>query len=85
MDETHFKDIFKPFQQIDGSITREFGGTGMGLALCQRLADLMKGDIQVQSVSGLGSVFTLNLTLPIMEQQADKTLGAGQSPQQSVA
>ena len=68
MDESHFKDIFKPFHQIDGSITREFGGTGMGLAISQRLVHLMKGDIQVQSILGLGTVFTVNIPLPIAEQ-----------------
>ena len=68
MDESHFKDIFKPFHQIDGSITREYGGTGMGLALCQRLVHLMKGEIEVQSISGLGTVFTVSLPLPIAYQ-----------------
>lgn len=70
IDPSHFEDIFKPFHQIDGSITREYGGTGMGLALCQRLVDIMKGEITVQSILGFGSVFTMNLSLPIAHKSS---------------
>lgn len=85
MERSHFKDIFKPFHQIDGSMTRKFGGTGMGLALCQRLVDIMKGEIIVQSISGLGSVFTLNLSLPIAENQYNEALETKQNSQQTAA
>ncbi|MEP6342415.1 MAG: ATP-binding protein [Maricaulaceae bacterium] len=70
IDRLHFEDIFKPFHQIDGSITREYGGTGMGLALCKRLVDIMKGEIIVQSILGFGSVFTMNLCLPIVQENS---------------
>jgi signal transduction histidine kinase len=53
--------LFKPFQQVDGSITRRFGGTGLGLALSQRLMELMKGRITVDSVKGKGSRFTVEI------------------------
>lgn len=56
--------LFQPFEQLDGSLTRKFGGTGLGLALCKRLAELMGGSIVVSSQLAAGSVFTLRVRLP---------------------
>ena len=53
--------IFQPFEQADSSVTRQFGGTGLGLTITKRLAELLGGDIKAQSVPGLGSVFTLTI------------------------
>ncbi len=57
------EDIFKSFEQVDGSISRKYGGTGLGLAVTKQLVELHGGEINVNSQEGKGSSFTI--TLPI--------------------
>lgn len=55
--------IFEDFRQLDGSSTRHFGGTGVGLGLCKKLATALGGEIQLASEVGVGSVFSLRLPM----------------------
>jgi len=61
--------IFESFTQADSSTTRKFGGTGLGLTISKRLAELMDGNLQVISTPGIGSQFSLLLTLEIIDAQ----------------
>ena len=60
--------IFKAFTQGDGSTTRQYGGTGLGLTICQQLVELMGGRIWVESEPHRGSAFHFVVTLPISAQ-----------------
>jgi signal transduction histidine kinase len=62
--------IFEDFRQLDGSSTRQYGGTGLGLSLCQKLAHALGGSIRVTSEVGMGSVFSLLLPTAPAESQA---------------
>ncbi len=57
MSDQELRRLFQPFVQADSSITRQFGGSGLGLVISQKLTQLMRGRIAVESIKGLGSRF----------------------------
>jgi signal transduction histidine kinase len=65
--------IFGEFYQVEGNLTRSYGGSGLGLPIAQRLARLMGGDMLVQSALGQGSTFTLVLRAAL----GARAVGAG--------
>ena len=61
--------IFSPFSQADSDTTRLYGGTGLGLTLCRQLVERMHGQIMVDSEEHEGTHFTVNLPLPVHDEQ----------------
>jgi len=62
--------LFQPFTQADAGTTRRFGGTGLGLVICRRLAELMAGTVRAESEYGWGTVIVLELRLPVGDPKA---------------
>jgi len=87
--ENDQKVIFDEFRQVDGTITKKYSGTGLGLTICKKIADILQGSISVSSKPGVGSSFTFSIPLNFVERieqegnsrlNVEKLLGKGKNP-----
>src|SRR5713101_7245386 len=66
--------LFQAFSQADASTSRKYGGTGLGLVISRRFAQMMGGDVTVESEYGKGSVFTVRLPAQVARRSKDATI-----------
>jgi signal transduction histidine kinase/ligand-binding sensor domain-containing protein/CheY-like chemotaxis protein/HPt (histidine-containing phosphotransfer) domain-containing protein len=85
MDGATAAKIFEPFTQADESTSRRFGGSGLGLAICRELAELMGGQITVESTPGVGSTFHVLVTLELRARPAEAAEAPALAPLEGVA
>ena len=71
--------IFEPFSQADGSMTRRYGGTGLGLTICMKLVEMMHGRIWVESEKGKGSTFHFTILLEIQDSPDPRAEAVGEA------
>jgi PAS domain S-box-containing protein len=71
--------LFEPFVQIDSALNRQYEGTGLGLALVKRLAELHNGAVTVESQVGVGSCFTIRLPAPVVEGSLEEPAPPGEA------
>lgn len=75
IDKEYLPKIFEPFSQEDSGSSTSYGGTGLGMAITKNIVETMNGNISVKSDKGVGSEFTVNITLRNSKKTADSVKG----------
>ena len=75
MSNEQIERIFEPFMQGDDTVTRKFGGTGLGLPITKNILELMGGQLCVESKPGEGSIFSFDLTFDLLDEDGDIPTG----------
>lgn len=76
--EDSMKKLFQPFQQADVSTTRKYGGTGLGLTICRKIVNMMDGELIVESIPNLGSIFSFNAYFSKPENEIESAFNIGE-------
>ncbi len=84
MTQEQIQRIFDPFTQANTSTTRQYGGTGLGLAICSRLAEMLGGEIRVQSSPGEGSSFLISVPVSVPDESSTEVPTYRFRPEESV-
>ena len=78
IDEAGLAKLFKPFSQVDASISRKYGGTGLGLTICKQIVEKLGGELGMSSTVGVGSIFWFELAVVAVGKDEVRRQAAGQ-------
>ncbi|MFN7010328.1 MAG: ATP-binding protein [Allorhizobium sp.] len=78
IDEAGLAKLFKPFSQVDASISRKYGGTGLGLTICKQIVEKLGGELGMSSTVGVGSIFWFELAVVAVGKDEVRRQATGQ-------